>query len=1197
MGNILLSSVKFVVCYLLKRIINFWEDGKRPSLDAYYFVFAISCLLYVISWLTEMNFFRSTKMGMQTKGLFVTCIYRKMLNLSTIEKVNPGYLINLASNDTQKFEEFCTFMHFIIIGPMELIGTLTFLYLNIGWKATLGAFITMIFVMITQFFISRKTGSSKEKSLVYNDAVAKTFSDVLHGINAIKYYAWEEIFMNKVLKHREGRLKKMLVACSLKGVNESIFFAFPFIICGMTIGILTLSGEKLSTSSLFSSVSLLIYVCLTIAFFAPLAVQFAYEANVAAKRLNDFFLNAKEKDNDKSQMDDERAEGDCVISFSNASFCYGFTQSNHVRATSVGSTDSAMLIENMSSASLTPNVVLSNVNLEIKSGEVCVVVGPVGAGKSSFLLACLKEMSLCHGSMSVNGIMSYAPQNPWIIGGTVMENIVLWREFDKELYDEVLNVSCLINDLRGFPNGDQTFIFDGGSNISGGQKARLSLARAIYDKKANLFLLDDVFSALDNIVGSQLYQNLKRFLEGKTVVLITHQLQFMKGADRIIFIEDGMVKFNGSLSDLQDSEEIDFLKIVQNLNDEDSVETSQLSISATVTEGLDEIFDKEEQESETMVKGKVNMKYYGYFIKNMGNWFYIFCIMFLLVITQVLMTLSDRWLAHWSSLDSSRQSEQIYPTVYAILVSSALILTISRAVVYYQLALRSTQAIFKKMVSKIFYSPLYFFQSNPVGRILNRVTKDQSNVDELLTWVMYDSCQCILLILASVIITGISNPPALAILVLLCPLAWFFKVKYTTASRQVKRLEGVSRSPMYNMVSSSMDGLVVIRTTKIEKIFYDRFIGLANRFTQGNLTFNALSRWFSVRINILTDTFFFFTALLCMIFKDSLTEQDVALALTYVMQLSGLTQWCLRQISEVESQMTCFERIIEYSNLPTEAPRETKIDLPKTWPSEGRVSVNSMNLKYPGRDVAVLANIMCNVKPKEKVAIVGRTGAGKSSFISALFRIVEPYPSGCIKIDDVDMSAVGLKDLRSRLAMIPQDTYVFDDTLRFNLDPTGLHPDSELWDVLKKVHLDDLNLPDKLDTHVSSKGFSLSSGEKQLLCLARAILKKSKILVMDEATANIDPETTSKIQETIDKVFIDSTIFTIAHRISTIIDYDRIILLSSGEIVETGSPWSLLQNDDSYFSRLVNEMGPDMADEMKRRAHYHFNKHARQLTE
>ena len=806
--------------------------------------------------------------------------------------------------------------------------------------------------------------------------------------------------------------------------------------------------------------------------------------------------------------------------------------------------------------------------------------------------------------------------------------------------DGIGDAGALVRDLELMPNGDATAVGERGSALSGGQRARICLARALYYQEAKLFLLDDVLSAVDNSVGNQLFhRGIRGMLKDKAVVLVTHQLQFLRWADQVVLLEEGKMSYCGSYDGLL----VQALPFVEMLSKYDSLKAmegncqgqqeqadkqlEQLMIEnveqqkqASMPKGTDcpaetpSFQDKQasEGEEEERHQGSVGLSVYVRFFRQGGSLWILGAIFLCALAAQAsllaFMEVSQEWSEHLSShkwLGWSCGLAGAEIILFALVFHG-----------FYRLAQRCAKKLFKRVLLRVMHAPLAFFQVNPAGRILNRFSKDQSVVDESLYGNMSD---CIFSLVRNLCCFGMvlrCNWLSVFLLPPLVLLLWYFRRRYFRVSRELKRLESVSRSPVYSLLSVTLEGLPTIRCFGCQQAFAGKFARLQDTNTAAMFAFLGASRWFIFAVEFSCSLFyiaymFFVCALVAIANRSSGTGsllagiQAAALAnaIYCCQEISESIPWTARQLAEVENNMTSVERLTAYLDIASEAASHTgaDADLPVGWPASGNISFRQMTLAYAGRAKPALRDISCNFEPGEKIALVGRTGAGKSSFLSALFRIVEVQAGGCISIDGVDIGALGLTTLRHRISIIPQEPFLFRGDIRFNLDPFANHTDTELWTALAAVELAGKvsRMPGQLSAAVLENGSNFSAGQKQLVCLARAILRRNKVIVMDEATANIDLCTSQKIQTAIKTIFSQHNVCTIAHRLHTVIDYDRIVVLEAGQIAEMGSPHDLLCNPAGKFTEMVRKLGATGEAYLKRMAldrHLEKQQHLRDLS-
>ncbi|GFN98107.1 multidrug resistance-associated protein 4 [Plakobranchus ocellatus] len=894
---------------------------------------------------------------------------------------------------------------------------------------------------------------------------------------------------------------------------------------------------------------------------------------------------------------------------------------------------------------LTEANTLDDVSLRVGPAELMAVIGPVGSGKSSLLMTILGELQPQSGSVKSRGTVAYVSQQPWVFSGSVRQNIVFGGKFEKAKYDKIIKVTALSRDLTIMPNGDATLIGDRGVSLSGGQRARVSLARALY-MDADIYLLDDPLSAVDAAVGRHIFDKcIVKYLKNKPRILVTHQVQFLPVADSIFILKEGKINSQGSFTELSQSG-VDFSELLKQPDEEEdvgkqhskslshqhssgshhtlavsSLEENHLSVSLTSLQSMIEDYVPEPvqlPDEEERAQGSVGFKVYvDYFRAGTGIFKFLLLIL-VNVMAQACYVGSDWWLSRWSNQEEDKYAAMkeynqflrdhniknisnipanlTVPSVpdvdssFNVSIFSAIILAVfvfglARALLFFKIAVDAAQSLHNTMFSRILRANISFFDTNPVGRILNRFSKDVGHMDDLLPVTFFDFVQCALLILGIVLVAGVVNP---WVFIPTFPLAVLFvlvRKYYLQTSRSIKRLEGTSRSPVFSYLSASLQGLHTIRAMRMQERFMTEFDAYQDHHTEAWYLFLATSRWLAVRLDWLCALFV--TAVTCcsVLAADTMNAGLVGLSITYTMTLMGLFQWGVRQSAEVENQMISVERVLEYSRLPMEADLESKPGKkpPPSWPMQGAIQASNVSLQYSPTAPYVLKNLNFSIHGMEKVGIVGRTGAGKSSLITTLFRMVEP--EGTVVIDGINVKDIGLHDLRRVISIIPQDPVLFTGSLRKNLDPFQEYNDDQLWNALEEVKLKDAikENTEALQMEVSEGGTNFSAGQRQLVCLARAVLGHTRILVIDEATANVDPITDELIQQTIRTKFKECTVLTIAHRLHTIIDSDRVMVLDAGSIVEMDTPLALLSKGEDQggaFYSMVEQLGKAELDNL-----------------
>lgn len=866
-----------------------------------------------------------------------------------------------------------------------------------------------------------------------------------------------------------------------------------------------------------------------------------------------------------------------------------------------------------------PQLTLKNISLTVSPGELLAVVGPVGAGKSSVLMTILKELPLLSGQVNVHGTVSYVAQQPWIFSASLRQNILFGQKYDKVKYNRIVQVCALKKDIETLPHKDFTLVGERGITLSGGQRARVSLARALY-MDADIYILDDPLSAVDAKVGRHLFNHcINGYLKKKAIILVTHQLQFLPKANQIIILDQGEAVGTGTFDELLESG-IDFASLLQITNkEEEDAEIPMKSLSTldlvggmsnsvtnlkdplgslislcSVGNDVKDVVHIKEEERRT---GYVGLYVYIEYFKAGCHFLYGILLSFIFIVSIMFYIGTDYWVARWSNQEQSRYDmikEQEYllsegynntnltipavdfnynTAIYSGLTLGIFACSLLKSFMFYWNSIRCSQTLHNAMYQNVVQAKIAFFDENPTGRILNRFSKDMGLIDDMLPSSGIDFLQCFFLTVSVVLVTGVANPWTLIPTSIMLCIFIYLRQYYVRTSRSVKRLETVARSPVFSQINASLQGMSSIRAYNAEERFLEEFDNFQDIHTEAWFMFIATTRWLAVRLDLLCTAFVASVIMGCIPLSSKLDAGTVGLSITYSFTLTGMFQWFIRQSVEVENNIVSVERVVDYAKLPKEAnieSEESKRPRP-SWPEHGLIVAKNLGLKYSENGPLVLKNLDFAIESQEKIGIAGRTGAGKSSLISALFRMVEP--EGELIIDNVDVKSIGLHDLRSKLSIIPQDPVLFKGTLRRNLDPFKEYTDEELWRALGEVQMKDAitELPDGLESKVNEGGNNFSVGQRQLICLGRAVLRQNRILIIDEATANVDVGTDALIQKTIREKFKHCTVLTIAHRLVTIMDSDRVLVLDNGELMEFDSPYNLLQDIKGYFYKMVHQ--------------------------
>ncbi|KAI9023065.1 multi drug resistance-associated protein MRP [Phycomyces nitens] len=1216
--KIIQDILQFTQPILLRELMGWVASHNSEEPEPVYRGVLISVAMFFTAITQTMflhqYFHRCFLTGMRLRAALVTTIYAKTLVLSNAsrQKSTVGEIVNRMSVDAQRLMDLCTYLHIVWSGPLQIVIALTLLWNTMGPSIWAGVAILILAIPLNTF-LARKMRSLQKSQMSNKDARVKLMNEILNGIRVIKLYAWETPFLEKISFIRNDlELATLKKIGTLSAAQSFTWTSIPFFVSLTTFALyVSISTEPLTSQIAFVAIALFGLLQFPLSVF-PNVITSTIEASVSLYRIEDF-LSSEELDPNAVQREDFHYLPNWspeipLVEVENATFTW--------------------------SEKDTP--VLKNINLQVKKGQVTAVVGRVGAGKSSLISALLGNTVKVDGKVILRGSVAYVPQQPWVMNATLRDNIVFGHRWDSIFYERVIEACSLKSDFLMLASGDQTEIGERGINLSGGQKARVSLARAIY-ARADIYLLDDPLSAVDAHVGRHIFDHVvgpNGILKNKARILVTHGISYLHQADQVVMLKDGVIGSQGSFDELmaqrselyslitdfgnqvtkdrsgevqeqtieddatvsemgRSEEEISLNQSIENTTRRERLlstssshsgitlrRASVVSLQRKAKGSVDAEGGKRLMTIEESAKGSVQGDVYKQYAKSCSLVGVAFVLVFQ-ILAQFSQVGTNLWLKHWSSNNESSGGNDnvwMYLGVYAVIGWSSTIFTVIQSLLLWIFcAIRSAKVLHSKMLDSVIHSPMSFFDTTPLGRILNRFSKDQHTVDEVLPRTFQAYFRVLFSVFSIVVIISISTP---FFLVLVIPLGFIYSYVqryYLATSRELKRLDSVGKSPIYSHFQETISGVCTIRA-----------YGQQNRFifeNQGKLDDNqrayypsiACNRWLAVRLEFLGSIILFGSAIFAVIgvvYGTNYVDAGlVGLSVSYAMSITQALNWVIRSFCEIETNIVSVERIKEYIELPTEKYDAVR-NVNPLWPEKGAIEFNDYSTRYrPGLDLA-LKDISFKVTPREKIGIVGRTGAGKSSLSLSLFRIVEAV-NGNIVIDGVDIATLRLFDLRSRLTIIPQDPVLFAGTVRENLDPFGVSDDAQLWKALQNAHLHEYvsKMDGKLNAVVLEGGDNFSVGQRQLICLARALLRHTTVLILDEATAAIDVETDSIIQETIRSQFADCTILTIAHRINTVLDSDRILVLDKGQIAEFDSPTDLLRNRSSIFFSMAKQAG------------------------
>ncbi|UYV60328.1 hypothetical protein LAZ67_1000843 [Cordylochernes scorpioides] len=1264
--------LQFVSPQILKLIIGVVERAEFQWKGVFF-----ACLMLTSATIQSISlsfyFYQMYRVATRFRTCLISAIYKKALSISNSarKKTTIGEIVNLMSVDVQKIADLMPFVNLVWSAPLQIFLAVYFLYQVLGVAIFVGLAVMILLMPINAFIamhvkklqnmapLSIHQGGYFTKVLAgwqmgqmkMKDERVKLMNEILSGIKVLKFFAWELSFQDRVSKLRLKEIQKLKKMALLQAVTVFFWTCAPFMVALVTFATYVLTGDDhvLDAKKAFVSLALFNILRFPLTMLPMMVTMFIQVSSPTISCVH--------------EVKDLRCSGVTAPPISIESGTFSWSKGE--------------------------DPVLKEISLNVAPGSLVAVVGPVGCGKSSLLAAMLGDMDKLEGNVHLNGSVAYVAQLAWIQNATLRDNILFYKPYNQEHYNEVVEACALTSDLDILQGRDMTEIGERGINLSGGQKQRISLARAVY-QDADIYLLDDPLSAVDVHVGKHIFNK-----------VIGPQGILKKKTDLIVVLSQGGVVEAGTYTQLLERQGAFANFLVQYLSavpeDEDptviedlkakippqlsSWEVSPLGILRSLLPKYLHVLDGGvrvalgsitfpylclSQCRDVQVKKKVYLQYF----RSM-NFLFVFFIFLSYIGLQSFAVGSNFWLSDWSNdkvmpdgtQDVSLRNRRL--TIYGILGLGQGLCVLAGAILSAYAAMRASRVLHSDMLARILHCPMEFFETTPLGRVVNRFSKDVDTVDSTIPHNFRSWLLCTLQVVSILVVISHMTPIFLLVvgpiaiiyyaIQRVLPAAVGAQVLYVSTSRQLKRLESITKSPIYSYFSETLSGVATIRAFHAQRRFVQECHSLVDTNVECFYPSVVANRWLEVRLELCGNLIVFFASLFSVLQKDVLTPGDVGLTISYALSMTATLNWMVRMSSELEANIVSVERINEYINLPIEvehvqAPWEVpETKPPPEWPQQGAIQLSGYSTRYRAGLDLVLRQLDVALQPGEKVGIVGRTGAGKSSLTLGLFRIVEPA-EGTIQIDGKDIARLGLHELRAHLTIIPQDPVLFSGTLRSNLDPFGTHPDSALWTALEHAHLKSFvsNLPEGLqysvaeggsnlrsslfsyccmqsssslsmvESHFFKRGASLlnllnkcladlittrftfssvdwgssglissllktiksstpeswcvvSVGQCQLVCLARALLKKTKVLVLDEATAAVDLETDDLIQSTIRSQFADCTVLTIAHRLNTIMDYDKVLVLEKGKVLEYDSPTELLRNHRSQFYSMARD--------------------------
>ncbi|KAI9597297.1 hypothetical protein BDF19DRAFT_436473 [Syncephalis fuscata] len=1129
-----------------------------------------------------------------------------------------GAIVNLLNVDVQNIGEALSYLHVLIGSVLQVCITVVFLWALIGPATLVGFVIFGLLLVLSNMVMARLTGLYE---VLYSatDRRLSVISEMLQSMRIIKYLAWENKFCKRVFKARSKELQLLWRRHILFVYIATSVYGGPMLVTCVSLGTYAVGFNHVLTPSLAFTTMMLFSSLRSAMSQLPDMLFWVLQCRVSGKRIEEFLAEPDVPASSDSFGYSGHQRKTDRIGIVNGEFCWSSI-----------SPDS--LFMDINSTSSLSGFKLQNINVEFQVGQLNVIAGPTGSGKTSLLLALLGEMPCVHGQVflprkkrvldetgTLSSCIAYVAQQAWLQNISIRDNILFGQSYDAQRYLQVSNACALEKDFENLDMGDATQIGEIGVTLSNGLRQRIAIARAVYSR-ANHIIMDDCFSAVDMPTAKHIMDKciLGPLMRDRTCILVTHHVDMgMHNAALAILMQDGCIVSQGQASEVlvkalllyddasvpvgRTSSFVNSVRQRPTVTTPTTMSTAAIPTTATTTistptnlsTNLDNtthlLVDYQHDngpiitaatnttstnvynnqpiggrliDDEVYAEGSVPFKIYRAYFNASGGYL-LWTAIFSIYIEQ-------------TTAQNRRWHFVIY---FALTLITLAFIGLPHFFTYFA-ALKASHSLHGNLVNSITRATIRFFDTTPVGRIINRFSSDINAIDQDLPTHLFFLISAVGNIIFQLAIIAVVLPHFIPISISIGIIYVLATQYYLKASRSIKRIESVSRSPFLSKITETLRGVVTIRAFGTQQWFMSQISECIDTMNRPVYLLTMSTQWMLNLIGWIAAFVVLLVGVFIIIYHNSIDASTAGFILTYALMFSESASYAVQNYSKIEITMNAVERVIEYSQVEQELPEIIEsYRPPDEWPMHGNLSVEHLFVRYALHLSPVIRDVTFNIYPGERVGVVGRTGAGKSTLSAALFRFVEPM-AGKIIIDNIDISQIGLHDLRSRLTIIPQDMVLFSGTIRTNLDPFSQHDDHIIWNALRRCHLvsrnDEATRPinlGHLDAPVTENGDNLSQGQRQLLALARALLRNSKIIIMDEATASIDFDTDLLVQQTIRKEFEHSTIICIAHRLRTVIDYDRILVLDSGRLIEFDTPSALIKKSDSLFRYLCERSG------------------------
>ncbi|KAI9315485.1 P-loop containing nucleoside triphosphate hydrolase protein [Dichotomocladium elegans] len=1207
----------YVNPYCQQKFLEYFEHKRTSSVEMAYLYVVLMLFVGLVRLLCNtIHLWIGRRWNVRTLCMLDGEIYAKVLRRKEARD-QTGMITNLMSVDANRIADLPSYIYMYYNGPIEMIIAMTYLYHLLGTASLIGLGVLIVFFPATWYLSDRMRDAYGSLSTA-EDRRNQLVNELLQGIRMIKYSAWESGWKKRVMEARRTELRKLRHTFALDVIMSAGYLTLPVLVSALAfIWYVKVDQQELSASVVFVSITLFDMLKYPI-MLVPSAISTITETLISLRRI-------------AAYLDDPEVEASNAISQSNilgfddgSVFCWPvMAAEDATKPVSKGGRENdenseiAPLLKRAGTASASSYLSARPFELRVPKsfsfpvGKLSLVIGPTGSGKTSLLHALLGEMDTCAGSAHRPMVVAYAAQEPFLRQASIRENILFGSPYSKERYRKVLFQCALLPDLGLLADGDRTEIGEKGISLSGGQKQRVALARAIYSS-AHTVILDDCLSAVDSQTSRHLLDHCicGDLLLGRTVVMVTHHVQLCLDAAYFL-VEmgaDGQVARVGPVAELEkqgdllqapgyQEEYLSLLLSPSSSSSNASVQDKPAASEKEDDEDNNDLAGKKFMQDESAMQGAVNFKVHWIYLKACGGWFYWALLGMLFASSRTLVFVENWWLRNWAAAYGAEDGENgpvtkpsmvmdrvgqrffgvrgeqvpvdYYIAVYALLCLVFVVCdTIRNGLLHYG-SLRGSKTLFEQLLDRVIRAPIRFFDRTPVGRVLNRFGSDMLVVDMQMARTAGFMVDCVTGMIASSIVISAITPQFVLVACVAAFCYFAMGLLYLRSSRELKRINSISRSPIYSHFTETLGGTSTIRAFNQQRRFLSLMYEKLDDYVSPYYLLWMINRWLVVRMDTAGVLMGFFAAILLLANRDRIDAGLVGISLVYARSFLGHVYWVISQYTQLEMNLNAVERIQEYLELEQE-PQGQTVPAAASWPSSAVLVVRNLEVRYTDTTAPVLHDVSFDVRDKEKVAVVGRTGSGKTTLGLCLLRCLEAS-RGTITLDGVDIARLDLTRLRSSLTLIPQDAALFGGTVRSNLDPFDEHSDGAIWHALQQVQMAPRAVQ-RLDQPVSDGGGqNWSHGQRQLLCMARALLRSTKLIVMDEATAGVDYDTDRAIQHTIHDALKDTTVLCIAHRLHTIIDYDRVLVLDQGRVVEFDSPAELLRRPDSRFRAMCKD--------------------------